>query len=360
MNDLPKVTLYSTVGGSDKVYCLEILAQGDGYVVNFANGRRGGTLQHGTKTQNPVKLDAAQKIYDKVYKEKTGKGYTAGEGERAFTGTDMANRVSGLLPQLSNAVTRAEMEALILDPHYMLQEKKDGNRTMARKVADAAEGVNRKGLTIPLPKEVSSELELLGGKLTLDGELVDATLWVFDCLVSPMEGEVTKRGVKERYEALVSVISSLDGMSKGGLVGVKLVEAAFTTAEKRALFDRVEAEGGEGVVAKLITAEYEVGRPSKGGNHLKFKFRESASVIVVGINDKRSVQMAVLDGGKVVEVGNVTIPPNKAVPKVDDLIEVSYLYAFRGGSLFQPIYHGLRTDIDRAECVIGQLKFKDA
>jgi len=49
---------------------------------------------------------------------------------------------------------------------------------------------------------------------------------------------------------------------------------------------------------------------------------------------------------------------NAEIPKVGDLIEVTYLYAFRGGSLFQPTFSMVRTDIDREDASIAQLKYK--
>jgi bifunctional non-homologous end joining protein LigD len=356
---LPKVTLYCTLGGSDKVYCLEIAASGSGFVVNFANGKRTGTLQTGTKTTSPVTMEAAQKIYDKVYREKTGKGYTEGEGDRAFTGTDKAGRVSGLLPQLSREISREEMEALILDPGYMFEEKKDGNRVMIRKDGSTVEAINRTGLTIGFPKEVETEISTLGGKLILDGEMVGDTFWAFDCLFSPMEGDITGKDAEGRLGSLLSVVSVLDGFSTGGLKNVAAIKAAFTTKDKRELFDRMEREGREGVIAKLISASYEAGRPAKGGPSVKFKFRDSATVIVKKVNLQRSVGMCVLDEtGAEVEIGNVTIPANQAIPAPGDLIEVTYRHANRGGSLIEPSYCGPRTDIARAEATLDQLKFK--
>ena len=81
-------------------------------------------------------------------------------------------------------------------------------------------------------------------------------------------------------------------------------------------------------------------------------------MIVSTINDKRSVGMSLIEDGKEIFVGNVTISPNKNVPKKDEIIEVRYLYAYKGGSLYQPIFLGVRDDIVRDECLIGQLKFK--
>ena len=75
-----RISLYYRQGGSDKVYHVAIEPSGKaGFVVNFAYGRRGATLQTGTKTSSPVDYPAAKKIYDKLVREKTAKGYTPGE-----------------------------------------------------------------------------------------------------------------------------------------------------------------------------------------------------------------------------------------------------------------------------------------
>jgi len=41
-----------------------------------------------------------------------------------------------------------------------------------------------------------------------------------------------------------------------------------------------------------------------------------------------------------------------------DVVEVHYLYALKGGSLYQPVYLGPCDDIESWECVVGQLKYK--
>ena len=60
------VSLYYQQGPSDKVYHAHLEAKGNGWIVNFAFGRRGSTLQTGTKTSEPVAYDKAKTIYDKI------------------------------------------------------------------------------------------------------------------------------------------------------------------------------------------------------------------------------------------------------------------------------------------------------
>ena len=98
------VTLYYRDGTSDKVYAAAVEPRGPGYVVTFACGRRGGTLTAGTKTPEPVGLDEAGRIYDRLVRQKTAKGYTPAEGGTPFTGTGQAGRVTCVLPQLLNPV----------------------------------------------------------------------------------------------------------------------------------------------------------------------------------------------------------------------------------------------------------------
>ncbi|MEI6036215.1 MAG: WGR domain-containing protein, partial [Verrucomicrobiae bacterium] len=99
-------TLYFREGSSDKVYRAAIEPQGAGYVVNFAYGRRGSTLNTGTKTSSPVNFEAARIIYDKLILEKMAKGYTLGADTMAYH--DGSKRVTTIRPQLLNPVDDVE------------------------------------------------------------------------------------------------------------------------------------------------------------------------------------------------------------------------------------------------------------
>ncbi len=89
-----RVTLCYREGGSDKVYQAAIEPSGIGFVVNFAFGRRGSTLQTGSKTLSPVGYDAARKIYEKLVREKTAKGYTPGEDGTPYEQSDKEERAT--------------------------------------------------------------------------------------------------------------------------------------------------------------------------------------------------------------------------------------------------------------------------
>jgi len=57
-----RTTLYYREGSSDKVYQASVEPQAEGFIVNFAYGRRGSTMNTGTKTQTPVDYETAKGI----------------------------------------------------------------------------------------------------------------------------------------------------------------------------------------------------------------------------------------------------------------------------------------------------------
>ena len=73
-------------GASDKVYRAGIEEADGGFVVNFAFGRHGTTLNTGTKTTRPVPYDEAASIYEKLVRSKTAKGYKPVGGAQTGAG----------------------------------------------------------------------------------------------------------------------------------------------------------------------------------------------------------------------------------------------------------------------------------
>ena len=125
------------------------------------------------------------------------------------------------------------------------------------------------------------------------------------------------------------------------------------------MFDTLKANGKEGVVFKQIDQPYSEGRPASGGPALKLKFYETATFIVKKVNAKRSVGLALWRGSEFVPAGNVTIPPDQAVPAEGAIVEVRFLYALReSGAVYQPVYLGERDDILGSDCRVEQLKYK--
>ncbi len=341
-----QISLYYKEGTSDKVYHVQLEPAGSGFVVNFQYGRRGGTLQTGTKTASPVTRDKGQSIYDKLVAEKTGKGYTEGESGTPYSGTEMESRLSGLVPQLLNPVNETALPALLDSRAWAMQEKKDGVRLLVRADGGRAEGSNRKGMTVAVADTIrTGVLALLGtGRAVLDGESIGDHYWVFDLL------EIDGADIRhESFETRYLRLQELCGASDGNAF-LHLVPIASKPWVKRDIFERLQQERAEGVVFKRLDASYVPGRPASGGTQLKHKFTQSVTcVVLAAAKDRRSVQLALPCKGVQYFVGNVTIPPNFDVPRAGALVEVRYLYAYPNGSLYQPVYLGQRFDLDKPD-----------
>jgi bifunctional non-homologous end joining protein LigD len=349
---MESTTLYYREGSSDKVYQATIEPKDNGYLVNFAFGRRGTTLNTGTKTQSPVPLEQAQAIYQKLLKEKMAKGYTPGEAGTAYAHTDKAALTTGIHCQLLSPITAEQAEFYLNAPEYVMQEKFDGRRLLIQKKGADIIGINRQGLQVALPQPFTDEVGSFAIDITLDGEAVGDTFHAFD-LLALGASDWTKKTYLDRLHRLMNVLAGFQHPH------IRQVESAYLPAEKRELFGILKAQNKEGVVFKHADALYIAGRPASGGPQLKYKFYESASLIVEKVNAKRSVSLVLQKDGAMVPAGNVTIPPNHDIPAPGQIVECRYLYAFpESGHLYQPTYLGKREDLTAEDCTVDQLKYK--
>jgi len=340
------ITLFFQQGSSDKVYKASLEKKGRKYIVNFAFGRRGSTLKTGTKTQEPLEYEKAKKIYDKLVNSKSAKGYVPHEDTTNYVYT--SNQVStGVHCQLLNPINAEEAPVFMEEDTWWAQEKKDGRRMLIWKKEDVT-AINRKGFSIGAPEPILAAVQHIQATFLIDGEAIGEKLFVFD-LLEWNDEDIRNETYQERLEILEKI-------SFGQ--AIQVVKTAKTTEEKQALYQDLKSTNSEGIVFKEHSALYTAGRPNSGGTQRKFKFYDTASVVVSKVNDKRSVAMMVFDGDKKVEVGNVTIAVNQEIPPAGSIIEVRYLYAYKGGSLYQPTFLNLRTDLEKKECIIQQLKYK--
>lgn len=353
MKILENITLYFCEGASDKVYQACLNEEAAGCTVTFAYGRRGSTMKDGNKTPAPVAYESAKKIYDKLVAEKMAKGYTPGVDGTPFSGSS-SKESSGISCQLLNAIEKSDVMRLCHEPAFAAQEKIDGERRLLERKDGVVRGINRKGLYVAVTEPVMEAVSiLLDGNFVLDGEIIGDKYFAFD-LIENDSGDLLHLPYRERLELLQEWFESPTVQD-----AIVLVSTAYSTADKLALVESTKMKSGEGVVFKNLNAGYNAGRPNSGGNALKFKFYQTCSAIVSLVSEgKRSVGLSLYDNGKIVSIGNVTIPPNQPIPPVNAVVEVRYLYAYPGGSLFQPLYLGMRLDIDATECVVTQLKLK--
>jgi bifunctional non-homologous end joining protein LigD len=349
------VSLFFKEGKSDKEYHAQLEPKDGGWVVNFQYGRRGSALRSDTKTPKPLPYEEADSLYLKVVREKIAKGYrpvlTTTPGP---IGTRGENGKASFACELLTSIEFEQLAKYILDPKYWMQDKRDGHRRMVNKAADRKIlGINRRGITVPLPEALYGELcDLPLNTFLLDGEIEGNRLVVFDLLEA--NGDLTAKPYAVRFERLLAVI--IASAQSGQLEFIVPVPTWKTREEKEEGLRALLAAKAEGIVFKRIDAPYAAGR---AGSHLKFKFTASCSARVRTLNKKRSVGLELLDeDGAWLHIGNVSIPPNHEVPRVGSLVEVRYLYATSGRQLYQPVYLGIREDIGETDCRISQLKFK--
>ena len=350
------VTLYCTEGSADKQYMVTIVPAGDLFHVVCFNGRRGGPQKAQPKTKEPLSLVEAEKLYARIVAEKKRGGYTPDESGVPYALTEKAGEVSGWLPALLSAVEAVDVDRYMRDDAWAASEKYDGERRAVEIGPEELRGMNKKGLYAHVPESWTHILAGLPKNTVIDGEhVVGDILYVFD-VVKLAGKDMTGLGFEAREQALLSLERLIGTHANGAVV---IVRTERGEAGKRALLKKVELSLGEGVVFRRLDGTYRPGEAASAASavQIKYKIQESATCVVSCVsNTKRSVSVAVLDeAGAEVDIGNVTIPANKTVPKVGDVIEVRFVCKFEGGCLFQPFYLGQRTDQERADAQLRKI-----
>ncbi len=370
---MKEVKLFFQEGSSDKVYYARVVPAGAAvYDVVVQWGRRGSTLSQGKKAVK-VSLEKAQATLDKLVREKLNKGYEAmsgtvkpaevappmGEGSGSKA-TGVRKRV-GRVAQLLNPVEGHEVERLLSDERVVAQQKLDGNRVLCHLVDGEVLPTNRAGQKTSVSARVLEGLAHLPSGTVVDGEVVrhdeGEVYWLFDVLEFAGE-DVTGASYEERFTRLT------DELEPGLVEPVRVLETAQTSAQKRALYERLQQRGAEGIVFKRKDAQYTPGRPASGGTQLKCKFVSAADVVLVE-NAGNAYRMQVYERGRLRDVGKVfSGTTNELRAQLDAALargqrpvaEVRYLYATDDFNLFQPVFVRLRDDKAEHDCDFAQLK----
>jgi bifunctional non-homologous end joining protein LigD len=111
-----RAELYFRQGSSDKVYYVQLENLDDKWSVEAQWGRRGSTLQSDVKA-NGVPYEEAKRVYERILREKTGKGYQIAQattnGDAPISvGLPASKEQSGHVPELLTPTE--EPEALLL------------------------------------------------------------------------------------------------------------------------------------------------------------------------------------------------------------------------------------------------------
>jgi bifunctional non-homologous end joining protein LigD len=239
--------------------------------------------------------------------------------------------------------------------------KYDGRRKQIQKTKSGILTYNKKGELVSFDGSPSAvDFNSLPGTFILDGEQIGNIFYAFD--IFELNGVVlANRPYEERFETLKQLIYP----------SLKFVKVAETfgslSSHKLAAFMNYVEHRAEGVVFKLRSAPYRAGR---NGQHKKFKFLKTASVVVLEVNPKpgkESMSIGLISDpstkwghsvpAALVPVGHCSLLGKPKV-KVGDVVEIIYLYATKDHRLYQPRMKEIRTDVSQSECTFSQLVYK--
>jgi bifunctional non-homologous end joining protein LigD len=403
---IESVLLHNDEPPSNKFYEMRLVAAEGGYVVNYRNWRAGTKGLSGTRTKKPLPFADAKRLFDEIFREKTGEGrYKVVEQSaptadgstpppallpNARVGNSNASILqfnsTGYLPQLLNPVTRGECEELIYNDNFWGEQKVDGKRLLLG-FAEELGGVvasNRRGRCVIVTPALSSairrlaEVKISGERvrsLCLDGEELSGTYYVFD--LHMLGARVFNQRVEhaeslpfgERRALLEELAACYERTQKDAKddATIRFLPVARTASEKRSLFERLARGRREGIVFKHRESLLHPGRPEAGGDLFKFKFQITVDCVLSVTDDQRRFHCAVFHEGRLQSVGYVSsgIRPSQ----YDELAregsmavrvgEVRALYASgtveERGQLVQPVFLRFRDDKAPEECTGAQL-----
>lgn len=342
--------LINQTGSSNKVYNVYLYQLPDNsYELFGESGPNGGTLVRQDKAiKKGAYADFDTLVLSKINKSgysvvSANNGPSTSGASSKTTNVTSARFLHGL--QYVNSITEEHALELIESPFWVMQQKMDGERRPISITAPMGNynivAGNKKGDLVDLPSGITEGvIKLRLTNTDFDAEAVGDDLYIFDVLrhesVLLTDNQLGSRLVK---------LEEIENECTGKASNIHFVKTFWTAAEKRQAFKDIEAQGLEGVVFKLRASIYEAGKPNSGGPALKYRFLESTTVQVTDVDGSRSVGVSMLEDDKLISVGRVTVPSNFELPKLDDLLQVRYMYITnKGGKLIQPVLKAVRTD----------------
>jgi len=139
-----------------------------------------------------------------------------------------------VVPQLLNPIDEDhQVENLLVDDAWCLQEKFDGRRILVRKTGQDVIGINRLGLIVGLPAVIVAAVqELEVRSCLLDGEAVGDVYHAFDLL----EEQGRDRRSSPYSNRLAEVSMLIDDTPEDALI---CADTAYGTAPKRKMLERL-------------------------------------------------------------------------------------------------------------------------
>lgn len=265
-----------------------------------------------------------------------------------------------MLCELLTPISPTEALGYVNDDRYAMQVKEDGFRLVVERYMGGLMGFDREGKITAIPEHLLPALDRFADDYMIDGEIVSmgagTKVYVVWDILRLDDEDMRRWPYQERLQELYFRLGA------GSAFGLILSRAWFSSIEKTKALLNLSQAGAEGVVFKDLLAIFV---PGRSGQHYKLKFWESATCRVAAKSlradrrdDKHSIALELMDASDVwTPMGFVTVPRSAALPAPGTLVEVRYLYAQSGG-LYQPVYIGIRTDLQPSACTLAQLKWK--
>lgn len=371
------IALFFRKGTSDKVYNVKLIAEKDPmndpyeerniWYVCFQYGRRGSSLVGGRKNESGLDYWRAKRMYDTLVRSKLRKGYKP-KTDGSFVSYSSVFRavqdsvqakMTDFVPQLLTQIDLAGAKKLWKQHtgNLLMQTKHDGERRNVI-IQEKLQAANKKGLETEIQQTVADACKnLIKGWddiLEIDSEDMGSHLAIFDVL-QISGNDMRKKNFIERNSMLQTLHMAISQANLDAQLKVDVAYQPDTYEEFIDFINYAQATLEEGVVISIGSENYEEGLSQQ---KFKLKFYADAYVEVTGINTKRSVAIGVHSGRHgLMAIGNCAIPANREIPSMGDVIEVRYLYAYEGGSLYQPFYKGVCPDVEEPDN-IDSLQYK--
>jgi ATP-dependent DNA ligase len=234
------------------------------------------------------------------------------------------------------------------DDGWVAEQKLDGVRVMIHSFKDSPAKFGDPAITFAAAAQWFERLAPCFGGVpaVIDGELIIETgeFWAYDLPYLPVMDVTPETPFEVRRNVLEQIVDLV------AQPFVKLVPQARTTAEKRDLFERVQASGAEGVVFKRTTAKYHIGVRTR--DVLKAKFTKTMDVVITG-RDKggKNAELSLMRDGELVVIGACSMI-GKPDLQVGECAEVMFLYIADPNDprLYQPRLLRARPDKTPAGC----------
>jgi bifunctional non-homologous end joining protein LigD len=249
-----------------------------------------------------------------------------------------------ILPQLLSSIDEDELEKYLLDDDFGCQEKKDGRHLTLQTKNNDLIIRNKKGQKSKIVSvEIKHSIMKINSDVLIDGEIIKDKFYTWDIL--ELDGnDLRNKSYIERFYHLKSLHF---GSS------IIILDLINDKKEKLDLFKRLKEYEKEGIVFKRLNAKYKSG---KGLDQFKYKFYNECSVIVTkGRDNKSSIGIELIGPNGREFVGYCGC--NKDIA-IGSIVDIKYLYAYKEGCLYQPIFLKIRNDVSIEECTTSQLKYK--